>query len=1245
MLHPIVASMQPNEEQIPAIVARGRDVVVTAGAGTGKTRTLVARYLALLAEGLPTRSVVAVTFTRKAAHEMRNRAREAVRAYLARPGLEDAERARWSALYGQLDAARIGTIHTLCAEILRAHPVEAARCGEPSMRVDPGFDVLDEAQAALLQEQAVDLALGWAAGEDDIAPLFGLARERVLREGLLTMLRARLAVADCDPGWASPCWADWEARLTPPIEAFVNDPDAREAFAELCALRDDGALSRAAEAGDPLVEPLRALLAQWDAICVAGDAGDWQAVCACLSELKANMPLNKGRQGNWSPARPKDALRVLRGIYEEILEPLIKGGGLSMDLDRRLADCMPGLARLHERVVAEYDALREERRALDFDDLERLALDLLRGDAGVRARWRAEVAALLVDEFQDTNGRQRDLLHLLNHPAGKLFVVGDAKQSIYAFRGADVTVFRQEREDVGREGGCVLSLDVSYRAHQALVDGLNALLCPVLGVDADSSRPWAEPFAPLNGHRQTPAGGLAAPYIELHLTSGPKAEGSLDRAADAVAARLRELVEGGARPDERDGEPRLGYGDAAILCRASSSFAAYEDALDRAGIPYVTVAGRGFHERPEVRDVLNLLRALADPEDDLALAGALRSPVMGLSDAAVYRLCQERRRRGEAASLWDVLVEVVGGAPDGGCSDVLPDEAACAAAAAKRLTRLRQLVGRASVADVLKALYDDTGYPAVLTAAGQGRGSRNLAKLLDDAHRSGLVGVGEFLEYVERLRDVGAREGEARALSEGAVQIMSVHAAKGLEFPVVVLGDVTHQRRGRDGVIVDPELGPLLPVKDDEDRQPMVVRLAKRRLDDQEAAESGRLFYVAATRARELLILNGCVSMKGQALSGVGEWLAPLVEAGGTDLGHVAWDYDQEGARALREEVRIGATPAACCLYEPGWRPEASQPGLDPFRRSGRREETRPASQGPSRPFGTTEGEVAQHRGSERSAPWHGAEPWPATQGPSRPFGTTEGGVALGRGSERSAPWHGAEPWPATQGPSHPFGTTEGGAGMRGSSQVLPNLAMLEPVAAGKAAADEPSLEQERRPARRVWRVAPADGERRAPAWVVGNIVHAALAQWRFDDPHFAAWAETQARRYGLTDRERIDHARSRSRRLLERLRGHRLCADMEAGRPRWHEIPYSVEWNGVIDVGVIDVLYRGEGGWTVVDVKTDHLADGAAVEEWITKRTYVEQMARYRRAVETLVGETPRTLLCFLDVAGAVHLEWLEGG
>ncbi len=1169
MLHPIVASMRPNDEQIPAIVARGRDVVVTAGAGTGKTRTLVARYLALLAEGLPTRSVVAVTFTRKAAHEMRSRAREAVRRYLAGPDLEDQERDRWRALYGQLDAARIGTIHTLCAEMLRAHPVEAATCstfrGVSSFRIDPGFDVLDEVQAALLQEAAVDLALAWAAGQEDVAPLFALARERALRDGLLAMLRTRLAVADCRSTWATPCWADWEARLLPPIQGFVDDPEVGDAFVELCALREDGTLERAAAKGDALAEPLRTLLDLWDTILVARDAGDWERVSVCLQPLRDAMR-QKGRDANWSPARPKHAIAALQQLYDVSVAPLAGSAGLDLGLDRRLMAAMPGLARLHGRVVAAYDALRAERRALDFDDLEQRALDLLREDAGVRARWQGEVRALLVDEFQDTNARQRDLLRLLNHPVGKLFAVGDAKQSIYAFRGADVTVFRQERADVARQGGCVLPLDVSYRAHQALVDGLNALLCPVLGTGADECRPWAEPFAPLNGHRQESAPGLGAPYIELHLTSGTKAEGALDRAADAVAARLQALVDGGgALVADGDGERPLSYGDVAILCRASPSFAAYEDALDRAGIPYVTVAGRGFHERPEVRDVLNLLRALADPDDDLALAGALRSPVMGLSDAALYRLCDERRRRGEGATLWGVLADSAripsaARIPSGG---VLSDEAPRARTALACLTRLRQLVGRTTVADVLKALYDDTGYPAVLAAVGQGRGSRNLAKLLDDAHRSGLVGVGEFLEYVSRLRDVGAREGEARALSEGAVQIMSIHAAKGLEFPVVVIGDVTHRRATRDGVIVDPELGPLLPVRDDEGRLPLVVRLAKERLGDQEAAESGRLFYVAATRARELVILSGCVPMKDQGLGSLGEWLAPVVEAGVTDLGEVAWDYDPEGARVCRQAIRIGATPATCCLYEPGWRPE-------PMLR-------------------------------------------PGVSAPSPRYADPVLGARVG---ERG-----------------------------GSSPSLPSPAMLDSVGVRTAAADERSRDRERHPSRRVWRVVPDEQSPWAPSWVVGKIVHEALAQWRFDDKGFEDWAETQARRYGLTDRARIDHAGSRARRLLGRLRAHRLCAEMEAGRPRWHEVPYSVAGSAGVDVGIIDVLYRVDDGWTVVDVKTDRLDDGAAVEEWLRDRDYAEQMARYRRAVETLLGETPRTLLCFLDVAGAVHVERLQGG
>ena len=178
--------MQPSPEQEPAVRERGRDVVVTAGAGTGKTRTLVARYLSLVAEGLPLRSIVAITFTRKAAREMRNRVRDEIRVYLERPDLSEAERRRWQSLYAELDAARIGTIHSLCSEILRAHPAEAG--------VDPRFEVLDEGQGNILLRRVVDGALAWAADNEELVGLFSLLGEGMLRSTLESMIGQRLDV-------------------------------------------------------------------------------------------------------------------------------------------------------------------------------------------------------------------------------------------------------------------------------------------------------------------------------------------------------------------------------------------------------------------------------------------------------------------------------------------------------------------------------------------------------------------------------------------------------------------------------------------------------------------------------------------------------------------------------------------------------------------------------------------------------------------------------------------------------------------------------------------------------------------------------------------------------------------------------------------------------------------------------------------------------------------------------------------
>jgi len=883
--------MQPSPEQEPAVRERGRDIVVTAGAGTGKTRTLVARYLSLVAEGLPLRSVVAITFTRKAAREMRNRVRDEIRVYLERPGLSETERSRWQSLYAELDAARISTIHGLCSEILRSHPAEAG--------VDPRFNVLDEGQDNILLRRVVDGALAWAADREDLVGLFALLGERLLQSTLETMVGQRLEAAACFADLPDPLWPIWEARLLAPLRAFVEDGGIRADFEELLAMRDKGALARAEAAGDKLVAPLRRLLACWEQIDDYRKQGNWREVLACLPSLRREMA-SVGQAKNWQTHDPRPIIAGLRRRYDGEVKAWL-GKGIDLVHEQQLAEAVPALQSLFAHAAAGYGRLKEDLQALDYDDLEAGALALLQQNAAVRARWQNEVQALLVDEFQDTNGRQRDLVALLNGDRGRLFIVGDAKQSIYRFRGADVVVFRGERERIEQDGGAALTLETSYRAHRDLVAGLNAFFRPVLGEAADPERPWAEPFAPLRHHREEPRPGFAEPHVELHLTAGTKGGGALERAADALAGRIVELVSGAP----------LDYGDFAILCRASTSFSAYEDALERAGVPYLTVAGRGFYGRSEIRDLLNCLQALADPTDDLVLAGMLRSPAFALSDVALYHLA---RTQGEGdLCLWDVLRQ-------GLAEEALSDEdRRCAQRASGIIARLHGQVGRAWMADLLKAFLDATDYRAALIQAGQIRAARNVSKLLADAHLSGTVGVGEFLEYVSGLRDSGTREGEARATTEGAVQIMTVHAAKGLEFPVVIIGDVTRSGGGGGGLLIEPDLGPLVPVRDEQRQYPAIYRLGKARSDDQEDAESDRLLYVAATRAREKLILSGCISVtKGGAIGRLGGWLGRLGGEEGLDLEGHPLSYDLEGTGTHHLDLLAASTPVACTIYEPG---------------------------------------------------------------------------------------------------------------------------------------------------------------------------------------------------------------------------------------------------------------------------------------------------------------------------------------
>jgi ATP-dependent helicase/nuclease subunit A len=832
-----------DDQQRRAAVTLNCDIALSAGAGSGKTRTLVARYLHLLEQGLEPREIAAVTFTEKAAREMRNRIRAAIRGHRLEAAPEQSE--RWANIEADIDAAAIGTFHALCANILRSHPAEAG--------IDPQFQVLDEGMAAVWQAQAVEDALNWAVDQATLVGLFQSFTTDALADVLSTLFAHRLDIRNSD---AAATRQLWDEAVLKRLDAFAQMAEGQVAINQLRSLKGR---ALAADAGDTLAAQIEGLRAQWEV---------FEAQLAARAALGAAQALFNARRDFMSlragkkTSLAKEALRELRDVFDASVNPWL-GGGSAQDpvpdaeTEEAAAGSVETLHTLFANALQRYEDQKMDKAALDFDDLEGIAARLL-GDGEIRGRWLTQFKALLVDEFQDTNERQRQIVNALagfhDRVTGRLFIVGDAKQSIYRFRGADVTVFKNLRRDIEARGGISLALDRTYRAHRELVTALNEMLGALMSAQ-DLSQPFAIEFAPLTPHRVEARAGIRAPFVEFLCGLGDSSDQARPLAAQLLARRLLDLR-----------EQKVSWDDVALLFRASSGFSAYEDALERAGIPFVTVAGRGFYNRPEIRDLLNILRALANPWDDLAMAGLLRSPAFGLSDAALY-LLRWTDGKDEPHSFRAALRTDL--------SALMPADRRQAERARDLIGRLSAQVDRVSVAELIKTVLDETYYAAALSTSGT-RLQRNLEKLLADAHTSGFIRVNRFLEYIETLNAAGAREGESPAEAEGAVRLMTVHRAKGLQFPVVVLADASRSAPNMSApVLLSSELG-LAPNPDRLEQQPLAYKLAKADDEAMEEAENLRLLYVAATRAEEKLIVCGH-QLKNKA----DVWLLKLIEAAG----------------------------------------------------------------------------------------------------------------------------------------------------------------------------------------------------------------------------------------------------------------------------------------------------------------------------------------------------------------------------
>jgi ATP-dependent helicase/nuclease subunit A len=838
-------------------------LVVEAAAGTGKTTALVERVLSLLRSGTATLAsgkgdLVAVTFTEKAAGEMKLRLRTEIErartAAVAAGGSDPArllEKERLDQALEQLEAARIGTIHAFCSDILRERPVEA--------QIDPLFEVAAEDEQDRLYEDAFTQ---WFQTT--------LARPSSEVPGVSRVLRRAVRERDQDGP---------KAALRKSGRTLVEQRDFPAAYGrpsfDRAASIDSlivrlGKLAELRPKGFPDSWLTKSLVEIERCLYEIGRREenaprDHDAVEAQLRTLQRSRLWGWKGSGQWynraEGIQRQDVLDQRAHAKEHLDEVL---GNADADLAASLHDELWG-------IVDVYEAIKQTSGRLDFLDLLLLTRKLLATDAAVRAELQSRFSHLLVDEFQDTDPLQAEILFLLaaDDPRerdpdrahvvpGKLFLVGDPKQSIYRFRRADVSLYEKIKRRLEKDGAAVLQLTTSFRSAPSLQSFVNAAFDRLMPRVADSTtegRSQAE-YVPLSPFRPDPkdrptivALPVPRPYGDYKKIVHWKIEESLP---DAVGAFIDWLVQksGWTITERGSDEPTpIKSQHVCLLFKRLQSFGSdvtrpYVRALEARRIPHVLVGGRSFHEREEIIALRNALAAIEWPDDTFSLYATLHGPFFALGDDALlaFRHTQKHlhplRKRDE--SKLTELTRPVAHALDG-------------------IARLHAGRNRSTIADTISRLLEMTrahAGVAIWPAGEQALG--NILRVLDMARRFEQGSVTSFRAFVTRLQEDSVRGGvnEAPVVEEGTdgVRIMTVHKAKGLEFPVVILVDSTANATFRDPTRhVDPERKlwavPLCGAAPKEllDRREEILR--------QDREEAHRLLYVATTRARELLVL------------------------------------------------------------------------------------------------------------------------------------------------------------------------------------------------------------------------------------------------------------------------------------------------------------------------------------------------------------------------------------------------------
>jgi ATP-dependent helicase/nuclease subunit A len=867
-------SLTPSQRQ--AVEARG-NVLVMAGAGTGKTHTLVARCLdCLCREQASLDEILVVTFTEAAATEMKQRLRTVLEeTFNLQRSTFNSHLAEQLALF---DTAPIGTLHGFCLRLVREHFYE--------LGLDPQLAVLDAGEARLLAGETLEEQFqSHYAGQMDLSvaaqnliQIYGNGDDRPLRALLLRLhhyvqtrpdagrwIAEQLGrFASPEPvewrDWLNRAIIDWRMEWLPVLEDLKS---ANEKAAELFNIfgLKGGTGVPPVKSGEPAADILEKILAA-DLNYRHGTKGrlrnPLEAFFDQVAFLHSLLPVEGGREPlaeDWD---------WVRGHMTALLQ-------LAQEFGRKFAD------------------RKRADGVLDFQDLEQFALKLLwHPDANkptsIAERWRQKFRFVFVDEYQDINAAQDKIIQALSRENAEAnrFLVGDVKQSIYRFRLADPTIFRSYAQEWREEKGRMIPLTENFRSRESLLAFVNSVFELIMhgdigGVDYDAGARLQ-----FGAPEQRAALGLtqnATPRAELLLRfkdsennipvedgSGDSDLGELEEAekeARLVARRLRELVGQKHRiwEEKKSAERAVEWRDMAVLLRApANKIEAYAKEFERARVPLVVERG-GFYDSTEITDLLSLLKLLDNPLQDVPTIAVLRSPLVGLSldELAAIRLAAKN------VHFWTALNRVQSSKPK--VQSRLMEKAT---AFLERFSRWRQLARQTSLSQCLECVLAETHYAAWLRSRPRGAQRQanigrflSLAQQFDQFQRQGLF---RFLKFVEAQRAAEAEPEVAATVVENAVRLMSIHQSKGLEFPVVVVADLAKRFNEQDligEIIFDEALGVCPRVKPPHTgrRYPSLPHwLAQRRQRREQRGEELRLLYVAMTRARDTLILTASVS-------------------------------------------------------------------------------------------------------------------------------------------------------------------------------------------------------------------------------------------------------------------------------------------------------------------------------------------------------------------------------------------------